>query len=399
MPPWTIEYQPKNLSELYGQDKAVAQVRKFIEDYKKGKKKALILNGPPGCGKTSMVVAASKELNYELFEVNASDKRNKESVEQIIGSVLGQQSLFFTPKLVLIDEVDGLSGNDDRGGVSALVDVIEKSSYPIIMTANDVYSDKLKSLVKKCEVINLNMLKNEEVVKILKDICNKEKIVCDESSLLTIARKSQGDLRGAINDLEIVGRYTKSITDENVVSLSEREKKVSIMNALVSVLKNRDIEIARNAFSNIEETLDDVFMWLDENMPKEYFGNELALGYDALSKADVFNGRIRSTMHWRFLVYIDALMSAGVAVSKQNSKRQFLRYQRSSRPLTMWIMNNKYAKRKSIASKLALYTHSSSRSAVDNLFYIKKMFEKKECNHIIKELNLNEEEVEWLRKS
>jgi len=399
MAPWTIEYQPQNLNEMIGQDRAVQQVKKFIEDYKKGKKKALILNGPPGCGKTSMVVAASRELNYELFEVNASDKRNKDSVEQIIGNVLGQQSLFFVPKLILIDEVDGLSGTNDRGGVGGLVSVLEKSQYPIIMTANDAYKDKLKSLVKKCEVITLNMLKNEDMVKILKKICDNERIECDEGSLQTISRKAQGDLRGAINDLEIVGRYSKKINEENVISLSQREKKLSLMNALVNVLKNRDLEIARNAFNNIEETLDDVFMWLDENIPKEYSGNELAFGYDALSKANISNGRIRNTMYWRLLVYMDAFMSVGVSISKESSKRQFIRYERSSRPLTMWILGNKYAKRKSIASKLASHTHSSSKVAINNLFYLKKMFEVKKCDKIIKKLDLTNDEVEWLRKT
>src|SRR3989344_2076617 len=393
MVPWSIKYQPHSLSEIVGQERAVLQVQKFITDYKSQKKKALILNGPPGCGKTSSVVAASRELNMEIFEVNASDKRNKEHVESIVGNVLGQQSLFFKPKLILIDEVDGLSGTEDRGGVQALLDVIEKSQFPIVMTANDVYSDKLKSLVKKCEVINLNFLKVEDIINILKKICDSEKIAYEENALTTIARKAQGDLRGAINDLEIVGRYVQKISEGNVINLAEREKKISIMNALVNVLKNKDIEIARHAFENIEGDLEDVFMWLDENMPKEYTKEELAGGYDALSKADVFNGRIRKNQYWRFLVYIDALMSVGVAISKNENKKQFIRYERSSRPLTMWIMGNKYAKRKGIAQKLAHYTHSSSKSAIENLFYLKKMFEANKCEKIIERLRLEDEEI------
>ncbi len=397
MVPWSVKYQPHSLSEIIGQERAVLQIQKFVKDYKSQKKKALILNGPPGCGKTSSVVAASRELDMEIFEVNASDKRNKEHVESIIGNVLGQQSLFFKPKLILVDEVDGLSGTEDRGGVQALLEVIEKSPFPIIMTANDAYKDKLKSLVKKCEVINLNFLSLEDIVKILKKICDQEGIGYDEGALTTIARKSQGDLRGAINDLEIVGRYVLKIGAENVINLAEREKKISIMNALVNVLKNKDLEIARHAFENIDDDLDEVFMWIDENLPKDHYGDELVLGYDALSKADVFNGRIRRNQYWRFLVYIDALMSVGVAISKKENKKQFLRYERSSRPLTMWIMNAKYAKRKGIAEKIAHYTHSSSRSAVESLFYLKKMFEAKRCEKLIGILRLEEEEIAWLR--
>jgi replication factor C large subunit len=400
MAPWTVEYQPHSLNDIIGQERAVGQIRRFIEEYGQSKraKKALILNGPPGCGKTSSVVAVSRELGFELFEVNASDKRNKASVEELIGNVLGQQSLFFTKKLILIDEVDGLSGTKDRGGVGALVKEIEKSSFPIIMTANNAYKDKMKALVKKCELIDLSLLKNEDVVRILKKICDSEQVEYQESTLMTIARKAQGDLRGAINDLELVSRYSKKVEEDNVVSLSDREKKVSLMNALMCVLKNKDLEIARHAFTNIEENLDDVFMWLDENMAKEYSGKELVLGYDALSKADLFKGRIRKLQYWRFLVYVNAFMSGGIAISKEESKKKFLSYVRSTRPLTMWIIGNKYHKRKSVAGKLAVHTHCSSKTATESLFYLKKMFEAKSCDKIIKDLDLSEDEVVWLRK-
>jgi replication factor C large subunit len=399
MVPWTLKYQPDSLSNIIGQDRAVAQIRNFLENFKTGKKSALILNGPPGCGKTSSAVAVAGELGYELFEVNASDRRNKGSVEEVIGNALKQQSLFAQNKLILIDEVDGLSGTQDRGGVSALVKVMDKSVYPLILTANNAYLDKLKSLVKKCELVNMTLLSNDSVVEILKKICDAEQVEYEVQTLYTISRKAQGDLRGAINDLELVSRYTQKVEKDNVIELSEREKKVSLMNALVNVLKNKDLEIARHAFDNIDENFDDVFMWLDENLPYEYSGRELAQGYDALSKASVFKGRIMKQQYWRFLVYMNAFMSAGIAISKKESKKKFISYKRNSRPLTMWIMGNKYAKRKKIAEKLAKHTHSSTKTAIDNLFYLKKMFELRDCDKIIHELKLDSEEVAWLRKA
>ena len=62
------------------------------------------------------------------------------------------------PKIILVDEIDGLSGVKDRGGSQALAKLVEKSSFPIVMTANDVSLDKLSTLVKKSNVVEFNEL-------------------------------------------------------------------------------------------------------------------------------------------------------------------------------------------------------------------------------------------------
>src|SRR3989344_4330822 len=138
--PWFRKYYPKSLNEVSGQNEAVDAAKKFISNYKPGGK-ALLLFGPPGVGKTCLVYALANELNLELMEVNASDVRTKESLNSIVGSSSLQASLFGRSKLILIDELDGLSGGD-RGGVQELARLIESSKFPIIITANDPYDYK-----------------------------------------------------------------------------------------------------------------------------------------------------------------------------------------------------------------------------------------------------------------
>ena len=119
---WVDKYKPCNLSEVQAHASALAELKLFVENYQKGSK-AIILYGPTGVGKTCSVHALAKEFDLEMLEVNASDQRNKAQIEEKIGPAISQMSLFAKKKLILIDEIDGLSGHSDRGGVQAITTV------------------------------------------------------------------------------------------------------------------------------------------------------------------------------------------------------------------------------------------------------------------------------------
>ncbi|HEY9702458.1 MAG TPA: AAA family ATPase, partial [Allocoleopsis sp.] len=134
--PFTHKYKPKNTKEIIGQSKALDDVKLKISEYSSKKvKKALLLYGPSGTGKTSTIHALAQELDLELIEVNASDTRNAAGLEEKIFPAIKQQSLFGKSKIILIDEIDGLSGTNDRGGPSSIVKLIEESPFPVILTA------------------------------------------------------------------------------------------------------------------------------------------------------------------------------------------------------------------------------------------------------------------------
>ncbi len=387
MIPWTKKYEPKKTSELLGQDLALYKLREAIK-----LKRTVLIYGPTGCGKTSAVQVMGKELNVELFEINASDARNKENIEQTIGNSLGQQSLFAKGKLILIDDIDALSGTKDRGGLPTIQSLIESSKYPIAITCINPWEDKYSKLRKQCLLIEFQALKKETLLQHLTNIAETESIICPEKELLEIIKLSKGDLRAAIGDLQTYS-ITKTLSTEEK---SERDREEDMQFCLRKIFKSKKWEETINIFDKVDEDLNECILWLDENLPKEYNADDLKKAYSYISKADVYNGRIRRWQHWRFLIYINILLTAGVATAKKETNVNAVEYTRTMRILKLWQANMKYAKKKSISGKLAEYTHTSTKRALKDSFpYLKNILLQKTT---LEELKLDEEEISWLKK-
>jgi len=402
MQPFTIKYQPKKTSEIIGQDIAIKKLKDFVVNFKKQRKNAALIYGPSGVGKTISVHALANELDLEILEVNASDVRNTDQINSMVGSAVGQMSLFSKGKIILVDEVDGLSGMKDRGGLLAILKIIEKSSFPLILTITNPWDYKFNKLRRKTEMIEFDPLDYLSIFEILKKICNNEKIKYDDVVLKGLARRAGNDSRAAINDLQTLTIEAKELTKKSLEELGERNQQDSILNALFKIFKTTDPKIAISAFDNVKENLDEQLLWLDENLPKEYTNPEdLAKAYDKLSKADVFNRRIRRWQHWRFLIYINALITAGIAVSKKEKYKHHVQYKPTGKLLKLWWAKQKSMKKKAIAERIAEKTHSSTKEVIKNtLPYIQVAFKKNEKfrTDLTNELELSREEVEWLKK-
>lgn len=381
-----------------GQEPALKDMKNFIVNFKKQKKKAALIHGPSGTGKTCSVYALANELGLEVYEVNASDFRNKEQINEKVGSAVNQQSLFSKGKIILVDEIDGLSGTKDRGGIQAMVRLIDKTTFPMILTAMNPWNDKFGKIRSRSNLIQFEHLAPEPVFNILRNICEKEKLNVDKAILKTLARRTGGDARAAINDLQIL--TATEITKEFVDEMSERNKQDTIINALIKIFKTTDPNIAINALDNVNEDFNEVTLWIDENLPKEYEKPEdLARAYDKLSKADVFNRRIKRWQHWRFLIYINALLTAGIAVSKDKKYKKMVEYKRSGRILKMWWAKQKSMKKKAIAKKIADKTHTSTKQILKTMPYMQIIFKNKEmAKGIIDDFELDKDEVAYLRK-
>jgi replication factor C large subunit len=389
MKPWCEKYRPKEICELAVGPSSVTKLKECVE-----KKKIAFIHGPTGSGKTTSVEVIAKSGDYELIEMNASDFRNVENVSKVVGGSLKQQSLFNKEKLILIDEVDGVAGNEDRGGLTEISKLITKNNYAVVMVANDVWNSKFSTLRKKSELIDFKRINYLSIVKVLGKICEKENVEYEKEDLKIIARRVGGDIRAAINDLQIHATEGKLIVGSEGED-NEREKEESIFNAMRVVLKSRKIENVLGVYNNVKEDHRNIMLWLDENIPKEYRGEELLKAYEMLSKADLFKRRIMRWQYWRYLVYVYLFMSIGVALAKDESKKGFTMYKRSSRPLKIWMNNQKNSKRKTIVEKLSKKFHNSKKGFIkEDLPYLKVMAKKEK----LPDFKLSEEEIEWLKK-
>ena len=389
---WTKKYAPACSKELIGDPRAIAEIKDFIENYKNQKKKALMIYGPTGSGKTEAVYAFAKERNLEIIELNASDVRKKDYILEIVGNAINQGSLFCTGKIILIDEIDSLSGMKDRGGAVALASLVSKSSFPIIMTANDPWQKKLSGLRKKSKVLEFPALSYLEIAKVLKRIANGESIDISDELLKGIANRAGGDIRSAINDFQLVSFGRDKVTKEHLEEIGERNKEEEIFDLLRVIFKSKDSKLILQTFDKTNLNFDEIKIWIEENLPKEYSGVELKDAFDSFSKADVFKGRIIRRQHWRFLVYQKYFMSVGVALAKRGDKKGFVNYESSKRILKMWMAKMKYGKKRSICEKISENCHVSSKKSMRDIFPYAQLFLKQEVDN----LDLSEEEVEWL---
>ena len=379
------KYRISKYLDIIGQEKAVEELKTFLREFPK--KKAAILYGPAGTGKTSLALTAAKEQGLEILELNASDLRNRAKLEEVLKPATLQQSLFKKGKILLMDEVDGVTGSD-IGGIPELIRILDTTKYPIIMTCNDVWQSKLAQLRSQCKLIEMKALPISTIAIILKNIADKEGIRREPLFFTQLAIKSQGDLRAALNDLQSYA-YEPLTIDIN----EKRDVEDTIFNILRKVFKERKDFL--DLYDSTKMSLDEILLWLEENIPKEYQTEALAKAYDALGKADVFRGRIYKNQSWRFLVYQNIFQSAGISYSKKMPLSGFTKYEPPKRILKIWMNNQKIEKKKSIAKKYARLVHCSSKRAMRDFVLLKPMLQQAS---IQKQMRLSEEEIEFLKK-
>ena len=401
--PWIIKYRPRRLADVVNQDNAKKQFIDWLESWLKGRptKKAVLLYGPAGCGKTSLVEAAAHEYGLELVEMNASDFRRKQDIERIAQTAARMRSLFARGKIILLDEVDGISGTADKGAIDAILHLIQTSRYPVVMTANNPWDQKLRPLRDAAIMIPFKRLTERHVILVLKRICEAEKIECEDAALREIYKRSEGDLRSAINDLQAIAEGYGRVTLSLVRALSSyRNREYSPFEALQKMFNARYLFQAKSAISQANIDYETMMIWINEHIPTYYEDpEEISRAYDALSRADVYMGRIRRTGAWDLLSYVFDMMGPGVAFSRKIYRYRWKAFRSPKRLQLLAQTKRSREVREGIARALAPRL-ATSRATVkrDVIPYLKIIFmnNPRYAARIAIGYNLTDEMIKWL---
>ncbi len=320
---WTVKHKPKTLADIVGNKDAIETLVSWVQSWNKGlpKRRALLLSGPPGIGKTVTVEAAANDLGMELVERNASDYRTEEAVQKFAGLASQSGTLFGKKRLILFDELDGITGREDRGGVGAIAQIAKTALVPIILIANNAYDPRLSTVRYYCELTEFKRPPAGEVIKHLTRICKSEGIAADESALKFVAQRSEGDVRSAVNDLQMLAQGKKTLVYDDVSWLAYRDRKDAIFNVLRLIFYSKNTDAAKRAVDMADVDPDMLFEWIYENMPYHLRDpHDLSGAMNSLATADLYRGRIQRSQNWVLTRYVIDFMTAGVAMARERTQ-------------------------------------------------------------------------------
>lgn len=387
---WCEKHRPKTLDELVGNGPAIGELKAWAETWRSGapaEERAAVLAGEPGVGKTSAAYCLAREMGWGVIEMNASDQRNEEVIRRVAGSgamnrAFGADGSFggasMGRQLVILDEADNLFGREDRGGLKAIIDTIRETKQPIVLICNDLYELQrrgaaLKSLAK---TIKFGKVHSNSIPPALRRIAKLEGLNLELGVDKAIAERAGGDLRSAVNDLQALALGNTEITLADVESLGRRDTTGDVWGMLGKVFYGSSADEARRSTWDLDETPDALSLWIDENLPVMYKDRaDLVDGYTALSKADVFLGRVQRRQQFGLWKYATEMMTAGVAVAK-HTRPQGARFQFPS-----WLRRQSTSKairelRDRTATKVGAVLHTGKgRARADHFPYLKALLQ------------------------
>lgn len=288
---WVDTYAPRTVSEIIGHKESIQQLTAWLSSWEQQEHRGVLITGPPGIGKTTTVHLVAQSLGYKVAEHNASDTRSVSLLRGMIA--LGMKRL--QKEVVVMDEVDGLSGGGERGGVGELADLIRKTRIPIICIANQT-PPKLKPIQSACMTIKFHRPVKSTIATALLGITKKEGLSLTKAELEGMCERSGNDIRAILNHLQF---------DHGAAGEKDANLRLDLFSATQKLLGNKRI--------GLTEAEDLVFvdygmvpLMVQEGYLAASRGSleETAAAAEQISFGDLMNRRLWNTQDWTLLPHV-----------------------------------------------------------------------------------------------
>lgn len=378
---WSEKYRPKDLLEMVGNEDAKDMFVSWLGKWVKGTK-PLLLVGPPGVGKTTMAMLGAKHFGYDLISLNASDVRNKQRIRDILSPVLGNLSVL-GKAMIFVDEVDGIHGRSDFGGVEALIDILKEPTIPIVLAANNDASDKMRAIKKVTKTVVMKPVPPRLLRLYVEEILKREGCALKIGTLIKLVLDSRGDLRSLLNSAQSLVSGFEPPTEKYFET-------TDVESAVNTFFKAKSKEEALTILYSLRiDPRDKIMAFYSSIITSPLPVSDMKAMLEVISEADMLYGKIMRKQEWRLLRYMDSIL---VKLYKEGSPVRYSQYNLSWPILTRLRWDGR--KIKELETRLARKMHVSRSSFSTFYFpYLLKLIKNKALL-----MDLNEDEGKIVEK-
>jgi len=283
--PWIEKYRPREVKDIVANETTIKKINKIIHD---GEMPNIIITGSPGIGKTTTLLCMARTLmgkyySQGVLELNASDDRGIKAVQDLIiyfckkkMDVYDKNDNKIKFKLVLLDEADNMTIKAQRL-INNLMDTYCNTTR-FAFTCNDS-SKIIESIQSRCVIFKYAKLTPDQIHGKLKYICGLEKIDHTDDGLNAITLTSSGDMRHAINNLQLTYNGYKYVNAENVYKLCDKPHPLIIEGIFIACHKKdirealsllNKLKIDGYAPSDISITMINILKVMKNSIPDDY---------------------------------------------------------------------------------------------------------------------------------